>query len=328
MSQINIKIKRKNILAISGIICAIIIGVILFLVICRNSLFSDEWAIYNYGQTVEGQKGIKGLDINILPAWRINQGSSEIIIAVVDTGIDTSCEILENNEILSGWDFYNNDSSVYDSYLYDYHGTYVCTTIAKIAPNISILPVKFMESTSGSVDDAVKAIQYAIAQGADIINCSWNFYEYDEDLYNIIYNNPDTLFICAAGNYSANLDDISIYPCSYQLDNMINVLAIDNTGHVFRTSGYGKNTVHIAAPGASIKVIFPENNITYIDGTSVAAAFVSATAGLILSEDETLSPIEIKKILLSSSTPIEGLESKCVSSGLLNVYKSITKWEH
>lgn len=314
------KFKSLLILAVVGALIALVLFSI------KNSKriqYAEEWAIFNYGQLIEGQTGTSGIDTNILPAQKITLGLPEVVIAVIDTGVDTSCDIFANNTILSGWDFYNNDSSVFDSYLYDYHGTYICTTIAKIAPNVTLLPVKFMESTYGSVGDAVAAIEFAIEQGADIVNCSWNFYEYDEALYNVIKNNPDILFVCAAGNYNANLDEIAIFPCSYQLDNIINVLAMDNTGKVFRTSGYGKETVHIAAPGASVKVILPENDETYIDGTSIATAFVSAAAGLMLSIDDTMCPSEISEKLISSATNIDTLEDKCISGGLVNIFNAI-----
>ena len=180
-----------------------------------------------------------------------------------------------------------------------------------------------MESTSGSIEDAVKCVKYAIEQGADIINCSWNFYEYNQALYDVIKDNPDVLFVCAAGNYNANIDYVDIYPCSYDLGNIINVLAIDNEGKKYSTSGYGKNTVHIAAPGVSIKVTLPENDETYVDGTSVATAFVSATAGLVLSTDISLNAVEIKERILKSVQSIESIEDLCISGGMVNIYNSV-----
>lgn len=318
------KVKRFIFSAIVIIVSVCIIAITYIIVHEKNNaMYNDDWAIHNYGQTIEDSKGVKYIDVNVIPAWEKTCGSSDIIIAVIDTGVDISCDIFAHNNIISGWDFYNNDSTTYDRYIHDYHGTYVSGTVAKIAPEISILPVKFMEASSGSIEDAVKSIDFAIDNGARIINCSWNFYEYDESLYNIIKNNPDILFVCAAGNYTANLDNTPIYPCSYGLDNIINVLAVDNTGKVYSSSGYGEKTVHIAAPGVSVKAVLPENDSTYIDGTSVATAFVSAAAGLMLSENNSLNPADIIEKIVESSTYVEGLESKCSSSGLLNVYKSI-----
>lgn len=317
---------KKFYIALTLSFCAIIIS-ILTITIWRaeqNKIqYIDDWAIYNYGQTVDEKIGIKGIDINIIPAWGITKGSSDVIVAVIDTGVDVNCNIFKETKILPGWDYYNNDSTIYDQYIHDYHGTYICSTIVKVAPKITLLPIKFMESTSGSVEDAVKSVEYAIEHGADIINCSWNFYDYNQALYDVIKNNPDVLFVCAAGNYNANLDDVQIYPCSYNLDNIISVLAVDSTGCIHSTSGYGKNTVHIAAPGANVKVVLPENDETYVDGTSVATAFVSATAGLVLSNNPSLTAIEIKEILLKSAKSLETIEDLCITGGMINVYDAI-----
>jgi len=129
--------------------------------------------------------------------------------------------------------------------------------------------------------------------------------------------------VCSAGNYSADLDKILIYPCSYDLDNIINVMAIDNTGKIYSSSGYGSNTVDIAAPGNLVKVIIPEDDVVYIDGTSVATAFVTSTAALMLSEDSSLSPYEIKNIINSSAQKVDSLSSLCVAGGYLDVCSAL-----
>lgn len=285
-------------------------------------IYKNDWAILNYGQIINDTKGMKGVDINIIPAWKISTGNPNIIVAVIDTGVDISCDIFNNN-IKQGWDFYNNDLSIYDDYLYDYHGTYISTTIVKVAPNISILPVKFMEATMGSIDDLTKSIQYAIEQGARIVNCSWNLYEDNKDLYELIRNNPDVLFVCAAGNSNVNLDEAEIYPCSYDLDNIINVMAINNEGKMYQFSGYGKESVDIAAPGVDVKIILPQNDEYYISGTSVSAAFVSASAALIMSTNNSLSPSEVKDLIILSSTKTESLETLCKAGGYINIYNCL-----
>lgn len=318
--------EKKHIITVMFIICILVILVVSMMGKPKEipqTRYIDEWAIYNNGQIVDGMEGIKGCDIDVIPAWNITKGCSDVIVAVVDSGVDKSCDIFQETKLLPGWDYYNNDATTYDQYIHDYHGTYVCSTIAKVAPEITLLPIKFMESTSGSVEDAIKSIKFAIEQGADIINCSWNFYDYNQELYDVIKDNPEVLFVCAAGNYNANLDNVDIYPCSYNLDNIISVLAIDNTGEIYSTSGYGKNTVHVAAPGVSIKVILPENDETYVDGTSVATAFVSATAGLVLSTNPSLTATEIKDIIIESVQPMETVKDLCISGGTVNVYNSI-----
>jgi subtilisin family serine protease len=286
-----------------------------------------DWAIRNDGQVVNGSVGIDGIDINVIPAWNAyTRGDPSIVVAVVDTGIDASCDIIKDNILVEdGYDFYNNDATIFDDYLYDYHGTYVATTIALVAPNIKILPVKFMESTAGDIEDAVEAVQYALNYGAKIINMSWNFEEYNTELYGLIRDHPEVLFVNAAGNRNVNLNEEKLYPCSYDLENIITVMAIDNKGEIYEASGYGLNHVDIAAPGVDVKVIFPENDETTLSGTSVAAAFVSAAAALIISVDNTLMPVDIKDIIISSANKTDTLGSLCRAQGYLDIYACLNQ---
>jgi subtilisin family serine protease len=314
--------------------------------ISYDNAYSDDWAMYNYGQTINDSQGIAGIDINIIPAWEISKNNQTVIVAVVDTGTDPACSVLKDRMLINandpadgidndnngyvddtfGWNFLDENNIIYEDALYDYHGTYISTTIARVAgDSVSILPVKFMQSASGSIDDAVLAIEYAVSRGARIINCSWNVNEPNEALYNVMKENPDILFVCSAGNSNINLDTSSLYPCSYDLDNVINVMAIDNKGQMYRGSGYGKETVHIAAPGVSAKVIMPEDEETYIDGTSVAAAFVSGAAALMLSNNDGLSPKDIKQIIMSTAKKNSSLETLCITGGYLDIEACLLK---
>lgn len=310
----------------------------------ESDISKNDWALYNYGQSINGNKGVEGVDINIISAWDITKGEKGIIVAVVDSGVDSSSSKLKDcmlinsadpidgkdndqngfNDDYYGWDFYNNDNSIYDDYLYDYHGTYICTTISKVAPDVKILPVKFLKSTSGSTEDAILAIKYAIDRGAKIINCSWNFQNDSNELYNLIKNNPDIVFVCAAGNMNVNLDEEKLYPCSFDLENMISVMSIDNSGEPYVASGYGR-VVDVAAPGVDVEVSLPENDLTYVEGTSVSSAFVSGAVALMLSYDNTLTPKKIKSIINKSAKKLNSLDSLCYSEGCLNVYGSLKK---
>lgn len=306
---------------------------------------NDDWAILNHGQKIDEKKGLKGIDLNILPALDKLSSQDElsnVLLAVVDTGVDPQqiekCISYNKHEQASeldfdrngfvndylSWDFYNNDNSIYDSYLDDYHGTYIATTISKINSNVEILPVKFLNGSQGSVEDAVKAIEYAIGRGAKIINCSWNFDQYNSSLYEIIKSNSDVLFVCAAGNSNVNTNSIPIYPCSFELNNIISVTAIDNTGKHYDVAGYGKD-VDIAAPGVNIKVLLPENDEMFLSGTSISTAFVSAIAALMLSLDENLSPHEIKSIIIQEATKADTLIGICNAEGYIDAAACIDR---
>ncbi len=300
----------------------------------ENNIKDSQWALYNHGQTVNDVSGLENIDINITEAWEITKGSSEVIVAVIDSGVDTSCAGLQNNIYKSGeynYDFYNNDSSVFDEYFYDYHGTYIANTITGyddlndiygVSYNTSILPLKFLRGTNGNIEDAISAIKYACDKGAQIVNCSWNFSEYSEELYSVISENPDVLFVCAAGNSNANLDIDFIYPTCYDLDNILSVLAINNCGEVYKSSGRGMN-VDIAAPGENVIVQLPENDTTYVNGTSVSTAIVSGVASLMLSVNDTLSPKEIKNIIVETARKEDSLQNMCAAEGIINAYECV-----
>ncbi len=340
---------------------SIVIGVIIIVIVCivfllidKNNYSSvmkykskslgkyekkycDDWAFYNYGQSVNGIKGVEGIDIDIFNAWDITKGDKEVCVGIVDTGIDINGNKINSHILreekridskdddqngyvddINGWDFYNNDDSVYDKYSHDYHGTYIANEILKVAPNISIIPAKFMEGTKGSLEDAVKATQYLIDRGARIVNCSWNFENNSRAMYKIIKNNPNVLFVCAAGNSNLNLDKNKLYPCSYKLDNVITVGSIDSKGVISDVSGYGKN-VDVLAPGVNVKVCLPENDIDYLEGTSVSTAIVSGEAALILSINKKLTPFQIKNIIITSCITKKDMAKWCSSKGYINV---------
>ena len=280
----------------------------------KNNL-EDGWAFYNPDQLGISERS--RIDIG-QKAENYHCANEDTIVAVVDTGIDMSCKLLQNR-IIVGWDFYNDDNTIYDDYLYDYHGTYIANMIAKVSSNTKILSVKFMEGTNGCVEDSVSAIRYAIDHGAKIINCSWNTSEDNKQLYDMISDHQEILFVCAAGNIYQDLDQNELYPATYTLDNIISVMAINQQGEVYMQSGYGKNNVDIAAPGEYVRVILPSDDVDYVDGTSVAAAFVSSAAAMLLSYNEDLSPMEIKQLLIDSANKMTTLSNYCVSGGCIDI---------
>ncbi len=299
----------------------------------RNTSFDKQWGLYNKGKPIEHQAGKKGVDINIKKAWNLTKGSAEVIVGVLDTGIDINCDEIKhsifynNKEIpgngmdddhngyiddVNGWDFYRETNEVYDTVLHDQHGTFLCGIIAAkhdgneifgVAPNVTILPLKFMQGATGQIDDAIKAIEYAHFMGARIVNCSWDNDQYNEKMERVIQKYSDTLFVCSAGNAMQNLDKTPIYPACYDSPNVISVGAVDNQGLLYDYSGYGKQ-VDVAAPGAHIYSTMPDNKYTFSDGASMAAAYVSGVAALVKSCNPELNGAQIAEILKSHSKEV------------------------
>lgn len=229
---------------------------------------------------------------------------------------------------VNGWDFYNNDSTVChypaaDSGLTgadpednDNHGTHCAGIIAAsegifgIASGIDvrILPLKIHggERNSGSVSDAIKAIKYAQAAGTDICNMSWGTTRYSEALETVM-RESDMLFVVAAGNSGENNNSSPLYPTSYELDNMISVANITQSGALAADSNYGVSSVDIAAPGQDIFSTTVNGEYHYLSGTSMAAPMVSGVSALLYAYGEAPYPQNIKEILLQTLKPMDSL---------------------
>lgn len=346
--------KKVFIITLVSIIAITTVFTILFFTSRKynvTSLSPNQWALYNFGQEIQGQKGKKGVDINILKAWEITKGSPEVTIGILDSGIDIKNINISNNIFINpyeiennidddnngyiddanGWNFYGDDKNVYDCYLHDYHGTFlsgiICAsnkmnTIYGVAPNSKVLPLKFLSGSAGQTEDAEKAVEYAHSLGVKIINCSWDNFTYDEKFYEIIKKFNDILFICSAGKNGNDLEKIPVYPACYDLPNIISVAAIDNTGKIYNKSGYGKKA-HVAAPGVDIYSIMPEGDFIYSSGTSAATAYVAGIAALIKSYKPNLSSIQIAEIIKKGVKPLKTLKYQTLSEGIIDAYKCL-----
>jgi len=291
-----------------------------------------------------GMHGSNGVDAD--NAWDIQKGDAQVRVAVIDTGIYTGVfedEVIEHPDMINtfdnGWDFFNDDSTVYDGY-WDYHGTHVSGTIAAnlndigvvgVAPNVTIIPIKFLGQDGGSTSDAIDAIMYAIDMEADIINASWGSYGESDGLEEAIalFNKP---FVAAAGNDRYNTDNIPHYPSAYGLSNIISVAATDSRGRLARFSNFGVNSVDIAAPGVEIlstmpmvdyNVVEPEIGYYWLDGTSMAAPHVTGVLALMLSQNPNLSTDDLIMKLYESAEPNSRLDGRIKYPKIVNAYNAV-----
>lgn len=249
---------------------------------------NELWGLENIGQEVYGIAGTPDMDIDINDAWQKTKGDNQIVVGVIDTGVDINHPDLINNiwtnpyeiagngkdddlngyiDDIHGWDFYNKDNTVFDREDGDYHGTHVSGTIAAsnntigvvgVAPNVKIVPLKFIGPNGGDTEDAILAIEYAKKMGIRILNNSWGGGGFSQALHDAIQNSG-TLFVVAAGNDSLNIDINADYPSNYECDNILTVAALNNNGLLdTEYSNYGVNNVDVAAPGTGILSTVPK----------------------------------------------------------------------
>lgn len=316
----------------------------------------ELWGLKNTAQ----KGGREGIDVGAELAWDIQTGSHEVVVAVIDTGLDyTHPDLKENawvNEAelngqagvdddgngyvddIHGYDFVNNDGDPMDDHG---HGTHVGGTIGAkgndgagivgVAWNVRLMGVKFLSASgSGTLEDAIKAIDYATAMGAHIQSNSWGGGGYTQLLKEAIERARDKniLFVAAAGNESNDNDSAPAYPASYDVDNIISVAAIDNNGQLAYFSNYGKTKVHVAAPGVDVTSSVPtKTNSSGYDtwsGTSMATPHVSGVAALMLSQEPGLSFAETKARIIAGVQTLGSLRNKVASAGIANAYYALT----
>lgn len=323
----------------------------------NDTYYSAQWALHNDGSFKgSGGKTVSqaGIDVNAEEAWANYSGKRDVLIAIVDTGVDIYSPELAGhiwtnpNEIaangvdddnngyvddINGWDFYYNNNVVYYGFEDD-HGTHCAGSmvaasnngigIAGLAdyPNIRLMPVKALGGSdgSGSTLSVILGIRYAERCGAQICNLSMGTQTSDPMLYQVI-KNSDMLFVVAAGNNTKgqnNTDLYPSYPASYNLDNIISVANIASDGSLSNSSCYGKYSVDLAAPGTDILGLVSRDKYGYQTGTSMAAPLVTAAAAMVYSNSDRITLADTKDIILSTTRNLGSVAGRCVTGGMLD----------
>jgi thermitase len=312
--------------------------------------FDEQWGLRN---TLTGT-----VDIEATEAWELTTGSEEVVIGVIDTGVQVDHPDLINNmwinpfEQKDGTD-YDNNGIIDDIHGFNAidksgnptddngHGTHVAGIIAAQGNNSlgvsgvswksKIMALKFLnQSGAGTVANAIDAIEYAITmkqRGVNIkvLNVSWGSSSYSYALESAIRSAQDNgiLFVVAAGNSATDNDTSNSFPANYNLDNIISVAAIAPEGNLAHFSNYGRQKVHIAAPGSIILSTFLNDGYSFQSGTSMAAPFVSGVAALLLSRESNLSMPELKSRIIASAKPRASLNGLVRSAGTLSAIRAL-----
>lgn len=325
----------------------------------NDPLLGNLWGMINKGQAdSQKREGIAGIDIGAEAAWDITTGSRDVIVAVIDTGINFNHPDLKDNmwvneaeaNGVAGVDDDGNGivddiyganfvtaSSPTGNPLDDHgHGSHCAGTIGAtgddgkgivgVAWNVRMMGIKFLSrSGSGSLDGALKSIDYATSMGAKILSNSWGGGGYSETLKQAIERShqANTLFVAAAGNESNNNDSNPTYPATYDVPNVLSVAAIDNRGQIASFSNYGKSKVHVGAPGVNVYSSIIGTGYDSWSGTSMATPHVSGVAVLLATNEPNLTGVEMKERIIATSRPISGLRNKS-KGGLVNAHAMLT----
>lgn len=304
-------------------------------------------------------------------------GSADVIVGIVDTGVqvlhpDLAANIwvnpyeiagdgIDNDgngyvDDVRGWDFYNNDNSVYDDPSIDAHGTHVAGTIGAVGNNstgiagvnwtVRMVPVKFL-APSGSLANAVRAVDYLTdlktRHGINLVvsNHSWGATgsgSYSQALHEAVIRHAkaDIIFVAAAMNNATNNDITEVYPANFNTtqgtsnqtpapyDAVISVANLMSDGGLNPSSGYGLTSVDLAGPGTTIWSTVPNNSYAAFDGTSMATPHVAGAVALLVSaQAEPLTPVELRDAILGSTTTTSSLAGKTVTGGRLNIYNAL-----
>lgn len=303
--------------------------------------FNQQWALRNSGQN----SGQFGSDINAGAAWETTTGSLETVIAVIDSGIDFTHPDLRNNQWtninpgpegdLHGWDYVANSAEIKDE---QGHGTAIAGIIAAEGNNAlgmtgvmwraSLMSLRVLNNTgTGDVAAAVEAIDYAVKNGAQVINLSWGTSGESLALKDAIQRalKRNVVVVCSAGNSGKDLSLNRYYPASFDLNDMIAVAASDNFDQIASWSNWGANNIAVAAPGTDILTTRMGGGYWHVSGTSAAAPVVSGIAGLMKTIRRSANTHLISKAILDGVRPSTSLFGKVSSGGVVNAADALAK---
>ncbi len=270
-------------------------------------------------------------NIHLDNSWDLTKGTN-VIICIIDSGLDVNHPDLVGLNVIGGISFYrgitNNDWSDVSG-----HGTAITGIIAAqhneigirgISPESRILVVK----TSFLLSEVLAGIDYAISNGANIINGSWGFtgsppYSLGDAI--VEAGNNGIIFSFAALNQNVYEDTSADYPLDFNLDNVIGVTSLDRSlENQYNPSGFSSNVCHIFAPGRAIVSTGLNNDYYYHSGTSFATAFVTANLALIKSYYPGESFYLTKYRLVNSAEVLPSLIGRVQSNGRLSIINSLT----
>jgi len=315
--------------------------------------FTEQWALANDGS----RGGTKGADISATLAWAVTTGSENVVVAVLDSGVDYTHSDLAGNiwvRPASVRPYQDRDlGTIQDEHGYNAlenaadpmddngHGTHCAGIIGAEGGNdigitgvnwkVRLMPLKFMNAGGyGTTKDAIEAINYVIDRkkagvNVRVISASWGSTQKSRALEDVIRKayEADILFVAASGNATTNNDRTPHYPSSYNVPNVISVAALDRNDSLASFSNYGVKSVAIAAPGVDILSTWLGDEYEEKSGTSMATPVVAGVAALIAANNPKITVDDLKKRVLASVDPLDSLKGKTTTGGRINAAKAL-----
>jgi hypothetical protein len=249
--------------------------------------------------------------IELPPVQGVYSGT-DVIVAVLDTGIDASHPAFAGR-VLPGMDLVNDDLVPQDgpepgapNGMAEGHGTHISGIITLIAPESKILPIRVLDPDGrGNTFVLAYAVDWAVEHGADIINMSLGS-DYDATVLEeaiLRATSQGVLVVAAAGNENA---EVPQYPAAYY--GVLGVTAVDDFGHKADFANYGSGWIDLAAPGVAITSTVPvSGTVLYAtwSGTSMAVPFASGAAALVRQNLPNASPAEVTDLLIATGSDLD-----------------------
>ncbi len=281
----------------------------------NDPLFNRLWGMQNIGA---------------LKVWPTHRDATSVVVAVIDTGVDYNHPDLKDNMWSKngrhGYDFFDDDDDPMDE---QDHGTHCAGTIAGVGNNgvgvtgvcwnARIMAMRFLgPDGSGATSDAVKCIDWAVANGAHVLSNSWSGPDTAPELTAAITRaeKKGVLFVAAAGNTEGghNNDSVGYYPASQPNANVIAVAAIDERDAAGSFTHFGPKSVDIGAPGVGIVSTVRNGKYAQLDGTSMACPHVAGAAALVWSKvyaspaQDPAQMANVRDLIYANARPIAPLK--------------------
>ncbi len=303
--------------------------------VANDAYYSEEWWLFNSAENAGG--------VNTASAWDLeSKNQRNVAVAVIDSGANHKHKDLKNNLTkgsAKGKNFEHPKRKPTDD---DGHGSFLAGIIAaktnnrrgvsgaSFYENLKVMPLRFDFTTS----QAIEALNYAKSKNVMVVNASWG--SYGEEGLDLALKDAISqysgVFVTASGNESYNHEsgnaDQKMYPCDFELANILCVGATGHDGNLADYSDYGATFVDVAAPGGSdghplIGLSGSKSGYDEAEGSSLSTAFVSAEAGLLFSKFPNLSGAQVIEIIKNSVDTNASLAGKVSSGGKVNFLKAV-----